>query len=37
VRAALEDATGGKRPEMLEADLGAFAAGLEAGKAVLAA
>jgi 2-oxoglutarate ferredoxin oxidoreductase subunit gamma len=33
VRAALEDATGGKRPEMLEADLGAFAAGLEAGSA----
>jgi 2-oxoglutarate ferredoxin oxidoreductase subunit gamma len=36
IRAALEEAAGRKRPEILETDLGAFAAGLEAGKAVLA-
>jgi len=36
IRAALEEVAGRKRPEILETDLGAFAAGLEAGKAVLA-
>jgi 2-oxoglutarate ferredoxin oxidoreductase subunit gamma len=36
IRAALEEAAGRKRPEILETDLGAFAAGLEAGKTVLA-
>jgi 2-oxoglutarate ferredoxin oxidoreductase subunit gamma len=34
VCAAMEEASGGKRPEVLAADLGAFAAGLEAGRAV---
>ena len=37
VRAALEDVAGRKRPEILEADLGAFQAGLEAGRAAVAA
>jgi 2-oxoglutarate ferredoxin oxidoreductase subunit gamma len=36
VRTSLEEASGSKRPEILETDLGAFAAGLEAGRAVLA-
>jgi 2-oxoglutarate ferredoxin oxidoreductase subunit gamma len=36
IRAALEEAAGRKGPEVLETDLGAFAAGLEAGKAVFA-
>jgi 2-oxoglutarate ferredoxin oxidoreductase subunit gamma len=33
VCAAMEEASGGKRPAILAADLGAFAAGLEAGRA----